>query len=97
MLCVTVRCVSGLNGSIARSKSGRTARPAQASVTPLPARAYQGADAAADLHVRSPGTRSAAHAAAIPASAWPIGLGMRAAMMADSATFGRTGESHQSL
>jgi len=41
--------------------------------------------ALAILHARFPGTRSAPHATARPASAWPIGLAMKALIIADSA------------
>ena len=53
----------------------------------LPARLSQDAVSGALRHVRSPGIRSAAQAAASPASAWPIGLAIVGAIMADSATF----------
>src|SRR6185503_9019160 len=80
-LCVTVRWKRP-NG---RSRSGAAASTAQASVRPFPARSYHEADGGAVLHARVPGTRSAPHATAIPASAWPIGLAMRDPIIADSA------------
>src|SRR5262245_18051555 len=87
MLCVTVRCICELNGKYSRSMSGDTARIAQARVRPFPARSYHDADGGAVRQARSPGTRSAIHAAATQARAWPIGVGIRAHMMADSAIF----------
>ena len=47
----------------------------------------------AALQARFPGNRSAAQATAIPARAWPIGLGMRAPIIADSANRPNRGES----
>src|SRR3972149_6386525 len=61
-----------------RSTSGATASAAQTSVRRPPARSNHDTGAAFLRDGRLPGTRSAPHATATPARAWPIGLGMSA-------------------